>query len=227
MEDITTESLPDMGGEVAVDEGIGLAELMSKELGKNFTDDQAALKSIKDTQAYVGEWGKHKPKLEAVAKMQGTTIEGLLETLTGEKAPGELVRPSSQEVTSAAPEKFVSREQYEQDTFFAKNEAYVPYKDMIMALKNASGDSFEDVIQSDSFKVIYDKASAYDQNEGAKSVLLSSPRLGKVTDKMSQATKALRDAESALRAGDMRTSERAHSVAKASVVGAVLDAFEN
>ena len=56
--DTTEGTLPDQGGEPAANEAeqtVGLAELLGKELGKTFPDDETALKAVKDTFSYVGK----------------------------------------------------------------------------------------------------------------------------------------------------------------------------
>lgn len=164
--DTTTEPLADgaditpADGKEAVDniESESIKDILSKELGKEFPTDEAALKSVKDTFSYVGK--KKEDIKEEVKKEEPQTDD------------------------------FVSRKEFEESTFYAKHPEYEPYKGIIGALKNATENSLDEVVKADDFKAVYEKAAAHDESEKSKSVLQTNPRLGKVTDKMTQAKEA-------------------------------------
>lgn len=48
----------------------------------------------------------------------------------------------------------------------------------------------EEIIATDDFKEAHGKIKAHDEAEGSKSILKSSPRLGKASDKISEAREA-------------------------------------
>jgi hypothetical protein len=90
---------------------------------------------------------------------------------------------------------FVKRDELEsikEENFFSKNPDYEPYKDLIKGLKK-EGQSFNDVVNQDAFKGIYEKAKTSDEMAKAKSVLQSNPRISMATDKMSEAKTAAQE----------------------------------
>ena len=118
------------------------------------------------------------------------------------------------EVKQEAPtDDFVSRKEFEEATFYAKHPEYEPYKGIIGALKNATENTLDEVVKADDFKAVYEKATAHDESEKSKSVLQTNPRLGKVTDKMTQAKEAAAKGDT--------------TAAKDLAVAAVIEAYEN
>lgn len=79
----------------------------------------------------------------------------------------------------------------EQDNWFARNNQYESYRSTITALQK-EGQSLDDVVASDAFKTIYEKARIGDEVESSKSVLHSNPKLGTVKNKMSEAEELLK-----------------------------------
>ena len=69
--------------------------------------------------------------------------------------------------------------------------------------------SHNEVAESEAFKTVYEKASKFDETEKARSVLESSPRIGRVRDNLKQAREALEKGDD--------------NAARKSDVGAVLD----
>lgn len=121
-------------------------------------------------------------------------------------------RPQPQ-VPQVDPNLFVSRSEFEEATFYASNPDYKTHSELISALAEKSGKPLHEVVQMDSFKTVYDKVKAADAIEQSKSVLQTNPRLGHVTDKITQAREALKSGD----AGTARTS----------AVSAVLGAYES
>ena len=180
-ENITPESLPGTeqsapaadGVEAVSNDAITLAEIEAT-LGKKFPTKEAALKSWKDTNSFVGQ----------------------------KVAPQPMVPP---DVLS----KVESLEQTVRETsFYAEHPEYKGVKDLISSL----GKNPEEVVNTDVFKKAYTAMKASEDSEKSKSVLHSNPRLGQVTDKMTQA-------QEAAKAGN-------HEAAKAAAVSAVLDSLE-
>ncbi len=181
------EGVTSSDGAEAVEKIVGIKDVLSEALGKDFKDDETALKAVKDTFSYVGKLGQEKKALEAKLKSAGTN----------EQATGEI----TQKIETL--EKVLGESQ-----FYADNPEYKPYKNIISKF----GDKPAEAVKSEEFKNVYSKVKAYDDSENTKSVLQSNPRLGKVTDKMTQAREAIK-------AGNIQSAE-------ASAVSAVLDAYE-
>lgn len=146
------------------DEIVGLKDLLKEATGKDFPSDEKALKSIKDTYDYVGQLGKEIKQLKDQLNPLGDS---------GKK--------------EIDPNKFVSREEFDEVTFFAKNQELATYKDILKSIAVANNKSLEEAVNLDAFKTIYEKAKSYDEVEKSKSVLLTNPRLGQVRDKMTEA----------------------------------------
>lgn len=204
---ITPETLPDeleLGspdGTGADSEVVSIKDILAEELGKEFPSDESALKAVKDTFSYVGKVGKYRPHIEKLESKYG----GEKETI---KFMEEIINGNEQKTD----DKFISREQYDTDTFFAKNSKLEPHRKVIEALKTSTGKPLQEVVELPELKGLVDKALAYDEFEESKSVLKSNPRLGQASDKISQA----REAASS---GDM-------SSARKSAVAAVMEAYE-
>jgi len=211
------ESLPG-GDDITPADGIGsessvveLKDIMKQALGKEFPDNDTALKSLKDTYGFVSKAGWHKKAIDAVAQAKNLDEKGavqyIMETLTQEPKPiAEIPKEPAID-----PNKFVSREEYDKEMFFSKNQDYEPYKEVISNLQKATGKPLNEIVQMEAVKTLFDKAKAHDETEKTKSVLMSNPRLGAVQDKITQA-------KDKLSAGD-------HVGAKADAVAAVIDAY--
>ena len=172
MDDINTpeeETLPEgeitpTDGEGTESEEVGVKDVLGEALGKEFKDDETALKSVKDTFSYVGGMGQKVKELE-------TELE---------KAKGQQTPELTEKVNSLERDLLDVK-------FYKDNPQYEAHKDLI----NSLGSNPEEVIKSDVFKSTYDKLEAHDKTEKSKSVLQSNSRLGKVTDKISKAKEAL------------------------------------
>lgn len=205
---ITPETLPDeleLGspdGTGADSEVVSIKDILAEELGKEFPSDEAALKAVKDTFSYVGKVGKYRPAIEKLESKYG----GEKETI---KFMEEIIGGNEQKVDES---KFISREQYNTDTFFAKNSNLEPHRKVIEAVRASTGKSLQEVVELPELKGLVEKASAYDKFEESKSVLKSNPRLGQASDKISQAREAAGS-------GNM-------SSARQNAVEAVMEAYE-
>lgn len=130
------------------------------------------------------------------------TVEAALDGLKETKNyVGKAGKPQGE--ATVDPSAFITKEQYEQDMFYAKNEDLTPYKDIINARAKELGIRPADAVTSDaSLKATIEKLRGYDKTESAKSVLMTNPRLGQVTDDMQVANEAAQK-------GDYRTAEKA------------------
>lgn len=148
------------GDPQAVSDVVSIKDVLSEHLGKEFSDDATALKAVKDTFSYVGKMGQE-------------------------------VKELKDKLSSLKPENLNRVEELEraikETQFYADNPDFRPYKDIINSFK---GQTPEEVVGSDAFKTVFAKVKSYDESEKSKSVLSSNPRLGQITDKMSQAREA-------------------------------------
>lgn len=225
MENLTPEIPLPGGGDIAPADGNGtdpvvelkdaLNQVLKKPPEKAFKTNEDALKAVKETFDYVSKAGWHKKAVDAVAKAKGLDEKGavkfIMENLTETKQEAPVAPAPAEKATTETvdPNKFISREEYDREMFFGKNQDYTPYKDIITGLQKSTGKPLDEVVQLPAVKTLFEKAKAYDETEKAKSVLMSNPRLGAVQDKITQA----RDAQNA---GN-------HSQAKEMAVSAVMD----
>lgn len=70
--------------------------------------------------------------------------------------------------------------------FFDKNPDYAPYKSLISKM----GENPVDVVNSEEFKTIFEKAKGFDESQKLKSVLTSNPRLAQTKDALTKAREA-------------------------------------
>ncbi len=180
-----------------------IKDVIGETLGKTFETDEAALKSIKDTQSFVGK------KVEAVKPVETPTK-------SGEPEPAKV-----------PAKEFVTKEEYDKNLFFAQNPDYnkPELKPVIESLVATTGESIEEVIKSETVKAIVEKITAHDKDAEAKSVLKSGNKLGTVTDKGQEALDALKEVNKAKQAGDHNAENAFHSVASDKAIDAVNDLF--
>jgi len=184
-ENINQEILPDepSDDEGSVDESSKpLYKVLGETLGKDFKSDEAALKSIKDTQQMVGKVGKYSKALKTLENKLGGDQE-LAKNLNAQAFETE-VKPES-------PEKEVKEisveEQVQDILFYKENPKLVPYKKIIEGLKSDTAPSAYDVLKLDEFKPFSDFAGKQDE----KSVIMSKTRVGQATDKIDEAKQML------------------------------------
>lgn len=125
-------------------------------------------------------------------------VKGLKETKSYVGKVGQV--RESQEVDQS---QFITKEQYEQDMFYASKPNLAPYKEIINARAKELGIRPAEAIANDAaLKTTLEKLNGYDETQSAKSVLMTNPRLGQVTDHMAKANEAAEK-------GDFRTAEAA------------------
>lgn len=169
-----------------------VAKLLSEALGKEFPNDEAALKSVKDTFNYVGQASKYKEVIASIKKVHSVDDAGalkLMESLSNQTnaAPASpAVAPN--DTTAKAVAELGS--QVEEMTFYAKNPDMEPYREVLTELRSTTGKSLHEVSELPSVKKLVEKAKAHDEAERKRSVLHSNSRLGQVKDKMQEAREA-------------------------------------
>jgi len=165
---------------------VSLKDELGKALGKEFPTDDAALKSVKDTFSFVGEIGNIKELKSAMGQLQktfDTDQKGVLNKMD------EIVKTGG--TGKIDPSKFVNKGDFDRSNFYLNKPEYKPYSSLVETYQKANPDkSREEIIETDDFKEAFGKIKAHDETEKTKSVLGSNPRLGKVTDKISEAKEA-------------------------------------
>lgn len=183
---ITEDILPESGDVNPADsseaETVSLKDLLGKELGKEFDSDESALKAVKDTFSYVGK------KKEAIA---------------------EEVKSSLGVDTSNLESRLKS---IEEENFFSSNPGYNTPEIRSLIKEMAGNRPLSDVVNSETFKTVFEKVKAHDEIASSKSVLQSNPRLGK-------SFSALDEAKEAASKGDTSTASKM-------AVKAVLESLE-
>jgi hypothetical protein len=172
-----------------------LQEAETPEEETSEADDQAPAKDETN-------WEAEAKKFKAIAERKTKQLEKVNASLKEEK---EEAKPEE------AKDAFISKKEFEDMRFFDKNPDYEPLKEIITGLRK-EGETLEQVIRKDAFKNVFTAVKAAKEAEEAKSVLETNPRLGQVSDKMSEARAALE------KGNDTEASDKA--------VGAVIDAFK-
>lgn len=180
---------PAEGGEGADEsqgEGVSLKDTLGKALGKDFPDDATALKAVKDTFSHVGDVKKLNDLKAVMGQLQttfGTDEQGVLNKID------EIVKTGG--TGKIDPSEYVSKDKFDRSNFYLSNPDYKPYSKMIERFQKVNPDKTrEEIVEMDDFKEDFEKISAHDKAKNSKSILESSPRLGKATDKMSEAREA-------------------------------------
>lgn len=235
MEEVTTpETLSDAprssaaDGQGAEQSGSITLEALRETLGKDFKDVDGALKSLKDTYSYVGSQAQYREKVGALATALGTDEQGVLATIDN------LMQEINNESGGGnAPEQmqdrdgFVSKEQYQEDMFFSKNDNISGIREELSVLKDNFGadQSWDEFVASERAQRLITPINGYREMEAQKSVLESNPRIGMASDKLSDAQKNMRESQQRAQAGDIAGAHQAENAAREGAVGSVLEAY--
>lgn len=204
---------PTEGSENANSPSISLKDL-AEATGKTFQKPEDAIKAIKDTKDYVGKVGKYQPYIEKLEAKHGGEkgVQKFMEDVLNGAQPQAQQPQAQQAQPQVDSSKFVSREQYETDTFYAQHPELQPFRTVIDSVKQSTGKPLTEVVTLPDVKGLVEKASKFDEQEKSKSVLHTNPRLGSAVTK-------LEEAQEAHSKGDVAT-------ATTKAVDAVLEAFE-
>lgn len=148
-ENITHEALAEESdGENGAVESVtpSIAKILSKELGKEFKDDESALKAVKDTFSYVGK-KQDQVKNEVKKELQ---IDEVVQNVANEN---KLMR---------------------QELFYLKNKEYDTPE--VREFIQETGKDPADVVNSESFKKIFDKVKGYEKAQESANVLKSNSK---------------------------------------------------
>lgn len=225
-EHITSEAQPDESELGSSDSGetgsVGLADILKEELGRNFKDDESALKFIKDNDSFSGKVKNYQDViggLETKFGGQEKAINALKKFMTEEQQVQD--QPVVKD-DGLVDEVRSLRAELNENKFYKENPQYEPYKEVIRKL----GSDPAQVVADETNKSYLGKMIAHDELESSKSVLRSNSRLGMVVDKATKAREHLKNASEALKSGDTYSANQAANAARESAVGSVLDAYE-
>lgn len=133
-------------------------------LGKDFKDTDTALKSLKDTQSYVGKVGQ----LEKELSMARNQPAGAASATDMGELKGEV-------------------QKMKDELWFADNPQFKPHRTLVSKFAKAEGKTFSEIVESPEFKDVFTKVQGYEQSQGLRTVLESNPRLASSSDKMRKA----------------------------------------
>lgn len=175
------------GGEGSASTPGTIAKVLSELTGKSFSDDETALKSVKDTFNAVGKSGKAISALEAVQQARGVNADEAAKIIMD-----SISNPNPNPIQPIDADKFVTKEEFTKSEFFSKPENQVyntpGTKELLESLQKGTGKTLSEVVEMPSFKDLFTKSQ--EQTERSKSVLHSNPRLGAANDKISEARTA-------------------------------------
>jgi hypothetical protein len=185
--------VPAAGGANVSEETISLHELVNKELGTNYGDDDAALQGLKQTKDYVGRVGQVMPFFDK-AKERNIPTSQLFEAMD-KVISGNAPAPAAQPPASVDTHNLATKDEVrslQRDIFYEKNPQFQGYRQAIDGISDATGKSPAEIVVSDAYKGVFENASGFDRIQKEKSVLQTNPRLGVATDNMTKAQEALR-----------------------------------
>ncbi len=196
MDNNQSATLPDapqlsaaVGGDNVSEETVSLHDLVNKELGTSYADDDAALQGLKQTKDYVGRVGQVMPFFDK-AKEKGIATSKLFEAMDN------IVNGTPQgSPVSENTDKFATKDQIlslQRDIFYKDNPQLSGYRQAIDEFSTATGKSPAEVVAMDSFKALIGNATGFDEVQKAKTVLNSNPRLGVAQDSMTKAAEAMK-----------------------------------
>lgn len=151
------------GGETTVpdDSNLTLDEL-NQFLGKDFKDKDSALKSLKDTQSFVG---KRREDIEAEVRS----------ALAAPVTPAPVAPPGDAPATKSEVQSLKN------DLFYEANPQFKEHRALIERL----GDNPAEAVELPEFKAVFEKVQIADEGAQRRSIVSSSPRLAQaksVTD---------------------------------------------
>ncbi len=190
-------------------------------------------KSIKDTYNYVGSQAQFNEKVSQLATALNTDEAGVLSTIENLAMSMDQNTPPPEEATPApepqAPEgDYVTREEMDENNFFAEHKDLADLRDVLGPLKDVHGDdmTWAEFAQTDAAKKVIEPITGFREIEQQKSALESNSRLGAVSDTMSKARENMAAANDAARSGDRQSAVQAENAARESAVSGVIEAFD-
>lgn len=167
-------------------------DVLKEATGRDYPDDETALKSVTETYKYVGSLGQ-----------KVKTLEEQIESQAPIEAPASTETPELVQQVETLTRELAETRFYNENPQYNNEVA----KELITAMGGSPA-----VVESDAFQKAYSAIQATAEVEKSKSVLVSNPRLGQATDKISQARESL--------------AEGNQEAAANAAVAAVLSAYE-
>lgn len=167
-ENNTSQSLPEgqpEGGGEAVSTSESIKDVLGKTLGKEFPDDDTALKAVKDTFNFVGKREEDIKKQVAEEMSTTQTVEELQRKLDD-------ITKSQEELK-----------------FYAEHPEY--NNDEAKTLLRRFGNNPYEAVKDEDFKGLYEKVQKAQEIERSRSVLQPNSKLGAAADKMTKARESL------------------------------------
>ena len=166
-----------------------LSKVLGEALGKEFSNDETAIKAVKDTFSHVSEAGDVNKALEAIMTAKSITKEQAIALVKTSAEPVTLKETPKPEVD---PLKFVPRAEFDKEKFYNGNPNLKEYQDIIETFVKANPEkSRTEVLEIPECKSTLEKLQTHDSTSKQKSVLHSNPRIGGSADKMTKAKEAV------------------------------------
>lgn len=199
-----------------------LAKLLSEATGRIFKTDEDALRSVGETFKFVGDTGKYKGIVNSLKQHLNTDEKGVFSFMENlAQNPQEQLTPAPVAQTQApAPqnsELAAMRKELDEINYFKAHPEMEAFKDSLVGLRDSTGKSLAEVAEMPAVKPLLEKARASVESESVRSVIHSSPRLGQVSDKVTESRDLLAKAGET---GDPRYERQAHEAAVEAVIGA-------
>lgn len=194
MDETNNPSQTDPGAEgVTTPEGgenvdnVSILDAINTATGRSYATQEEAINGIKETTSYVGKVGKYRDAIDVLEKELGgdEKVKEALSNLVKKAEPVTEPREAQDPTLELRQEV----ERLKEETFFNNNKSLEPYKEVIKSLKK-DGQTLSDVVESN--KNIFEKLSAHDESQTAKSVIHSNSRL---TDESSDYAKDFKAAK--------------------------------
>lgn len=189
------------------DEALTLKEL-EDQLGRDFPNKEAAMKSLKDTFGYVGDLGSKVAQYEE---------------RYGELDDSDSVDDTSD--SSTEDDDVMTKSEYRKEKFFDENPQYQDHREVIEALGEKHDAEPQEVVEMEGVKSLFEGQA--DSNQNQESVAMSNNRVGQTTEAMDDANQQLQEANQATVQGDVTKAQRKRQEAQKSAVQAVADIAED
>jgi len=146
----------------STDDEILTLDEINEQLGRDFDDKDKALKSLKDTQDYVGDLGSKVSKYEsAYGEIETDNQEGQSDTSS-----------------DTEDDEVMTKSEFRKEQFFANNEQFANHRDVIEALADKHDASPQEVVEMDEFESLFEES----QNQPRQSVAMSNNRVTSDSD---------------------------------------------
>lgn len=162
---------PAGGSEDDSQAAVGFKDVIKQATGRDYPDDETALKAVQDTFKHVGKAGQQVKTLET-------------QLAEAKAAQASDTTPELAKEVADLKSQMAIKDWYEANPKYNNSDA----KSLILEM----GNNPTEVVEKEAFKKAYKAIQSNAEAEKSKSVLESNPRLGQATDKITQAKEALK-----------------------------------